>query len=185
MQLAKVECALCGGQIDALGDFFRASGDFLPAKDPLVPYCNVPLHWSCYTRWSERPRFAGLYVRAWIDANRKNPFWWGVHRDERVYVSVNPEQPIEEVSVRLCTVGSDIRVPLANWSAWLADYDQVTPGLHPVEREALSQVLPALRARFPDDHAVVHAIDPDEKRRVRPAADPGRATDSGPTAHTP
>jgi hypothetical protein len=161
--LVKLRCALCGGPIDALGDFFRASGDFLPAKDPLIPFCNVPLHWSCYARWPERVRFAGLYVQAWVHVNRKNPFWWSVYQDERVYLSVNPERPVEEASVRLCAVGSDIRVPLRKWSAWVADADQVTPGLRLIEKQALAEVLPILRARFPNDHAVVHAINPAEK----------------------
>jgi hypothetical protein len=161
--LPKLKCALCSGTVDLLDDFFRASGDFLPAQDPLVRFCNVPLHWSCYTLWPERVRFAAAYVEAWIRANRKNPFWWSVYRDERVYVSVNPEQSVEEVSVRLCAVGSDIRVPLTKWSAWVNDARQLTPGLRPVEQEALAAVLPVLRERFPDDHAVVHAIDAGEK----------------------
>jgi hypothetical protein len=161
--LPKLKCALCGRAVDLLDDFFRASGDFLPAKDPLVPFCNVPLHWSCYAQWPERPRFAQAYVEAWIHANRKNPFWWSVYRDEQVYISVNPESSVEEVSVRLCAVGSDIRVPLTQWSAWLDDAERLTPELRPLEREALAAVLPLLRERFPDDHAVVHAINVAEK----------------------
>ena len=167
LRLAKLRCALCGGPIDALGDFFRASGDFLSAQDPLIPFCNVPMHWSCYARWPERTRFAALYVQAWVQANHKNPFWWSVYQDQRVYVSVNPERPVEEASVRLCAVGSDIRVPLTKWSAWVADVAQVTPGLRPIEKQALAEVLPSLRAHFPSDHAVVQAIDPSEKRTAR------------------
>jgi hypothetical protein len=165
--LLKLKCALCGGAVDLLDDFFRASGDFLPAKDPLLPFCNVPLHWACYAQWPERVRFAQAYVEAWIHANRKNPFWWSVYRDELVYISVNPERSVEEVSVRLCAVGSDIRVPLARWSAWLEHADQLTPGLRPIEQEALAAVLPILRQHFPDDHAVVHAIIPSEKQAPR------------------
>jgi len=169
----ELKCGLCGGPLDALGDFFRASGDFLPAGDPLVRFCNAPLHWACYAGWQDRPRFAREYVRAWQEANRKNPFWWTVHVDDDVYVSVNPERPVEEVSVRLCAVGSDIRVPLAKWADWLADTDRVTPGLHAIEKEALGPVLPRLQARFPDDYAVVHAIDSNEKRAGRKARQPG------------
>jgi hypothetical protein len=160
----KLKCALCGGAIDLLDDFFRASGDFLPAQDPLVTFCNVPLHWSCYARWPERARFAQAYVEAWIHANRRNPFWWSVYRDEHVYISVNPERSVEEVSVRLFAVGSDIRVPLAQWSAWLDDAGRLTPELRPLELDVLNAVLPTLRQRFPDDHAVVHAINTGEKR---------------------
>lgn len=122
------------------------------------------MHWSCYAAWPERPRFARHYVQAWIKANRRNPFWWSVWRDDRVYVSINPQRPVEEASVRLMGVGSDIRVPLTRWAEWLRDPEHVTPGLYAIEREALAEVLPTLRRQFPDDHALVHAIDPDEKR---------------------
>jgi len=162
--LPELKCALCGEPIDPFGSFFRATGEFLPPKDSLVPFCNMPLHWYCYAQWPERRRFAGLYVQAWAEANRRNPFWWRVLEDEAVYVSVNPERPIEEASIRLCEVGSDIRVPLPKWSLWVTSPEVVTPGLQPLEREALQKVLPFLRERFPNDHAVVDAIDPDEKR---------------------
>lgn len=161
--LPKLKCPICDGSIDPLGDFFRASGDFLPAGDPLTRFCNAPLHWTCYENWPERPRFARHHVDAWVRANRKNPFWWFVHRDDHVYVSANPAQPVVEASVRLYAVGSDIRVPLPRWAEWLADPTRVTPGLQAIEQEALAEVLPTLRARLPDDHAVVDAIDPDEK----------------------
>jgi hypothetical protein len=150
-----------------LGDFFRAGGAFLPADDPLTPFSNVPLHWSCYTEWPERPRFAKLHIDAWIAANRKNPYWWQAYRDDGVYVSVNPSRPVEEASVRLYEVGSDIRVPLAKWATWLSEPLKVTPQLHALEHEALTKVLPRLRARFPDDHGVVNAIDPEEKRAAQ------------------
>jgi len=165
--IPEVKCALCGRTLESLEDCFRASGDFLPAEDPLTAFCNVPMHWKCYEKWSERPRFAKCYVDAWVKANRKNPFWWTVHRDEHVYVSVNPQRPVEEASVRLCATGSDIRVPLPKWPLWLRDTARVTPGLRAAEKTALKTVLPKLRQRFPDDHAVVHAIDPKEKQRRR------------------
>lgn len=101
---------------------------------------------------------------AWVRANRLNPFWWAVYRDDAVYIAVNPSRPVEEASVRLYSVGSDIRVPMADWRAWLADPVQVIPGIQALELEALALALPTLRARFPSDHALVDAIDPDEKR---------------------
>ncbi len=162
--LPKVGCGLCGAAVDLLKPFFRTTGVFLPAQDPLIRFCNAPLHWECYARWPERPRFAKRYVEAWAKANRKNPFWWTVCRDERVYVAVNPVKPVEEASVRLCAVGSDIRVPLPRWTEWLATPKQVTPQLQPLEDQELAAVLPELRRRFPDDHAVVDSIDPGEKQ---------------------
>jgi hypothetical protein len=163
-KLPELKCALCGGEIDAPGEMFRASGTFLSAGDPLAGYCGAPLHWECYAHWPERPRFARLHVDAWVRANRLNPFWWAVYRDDAVYIAVNPSRPVEEASVRLYSVGSDIRVPLADWRAWLADPAQVIPGIQALELEALTLALPTLRARFPSDHALVDAIDPDEKR---------------------
>lgn len=166
----ELRCALCQKAIDPMGDFFRASGDFLPPRDPLTKYCNAPMHWGCYVEWSERPRFARHFVDAWVKANRKNPFWWSVHRDEQVYISVNPQKPIEEAAVRLYAVGDDIRVPLPRWSEWLGDLDSVTPGLDELERVEIRKILPMLRERYPTDHALVDAIDPDEKRPRRRGA---------------
>ncbi len=163
-KLPEFKCALCGGEIEALSKFFRASGTFLAAGDPLTNFCGAPLHWDCYARWPDRPRFARLHVDAWVRANRKNPFWWAVYRDDAVYIAVNPSRPVEEASVRLYGVASDIRVPLTKWRAWLASPAQVTPGVHALELAGLSEVLPLLRTRFTDDHALVDAIDPDEKR---------------------
>jgi hypothetical protein len=171
--LPQPRCALCGAPVDMLGGFFRASGKFVAPKDPLAPFCNVPMHLACYAEWPDRPRFAGLYVPAWVAANQKNPFWWKAYQDERVYVSVNPQPPVEEASVRLCAVGSDIRVPLPKWPEWLANAEQVTPGLCKLEKAALAAVLPTLRRRFPDDHALVHAIDPAEKQSARRRKRPG------------
>lgn len=162
--LPQPHCPLCEQPVDPLGSFFRATGDFLPSGDPLTRYANAPLHWSCYVEWSERPRFARHYVDAWIKANRRNPFWWSVLRNDDIYLSVNPQKPVEEASVRLYALGNDIRVPLPRWPEWVKTPDAVTPQLHEVERRALDEVLPDLAKRFPDDHAVVDAIDPDEKR---------------------
>jgi hypothetical protein len=100
-----------------------------------------------------------------VKANRHNPFWWTVVSDENVFVSVNPERSVEEALIRLCEVGSDIRVPLPRWSAWLAAPLEVTPQLQELEWRCLEGVLPMLRRRFPDDHALVDAIDPNEKRK--------------------
>jgi hypothetical protein len=161
--LPELKCALCGAAVDWLKQFFRASGAFVPAGDSLESFVNAPMHWECYANWPERPRFARLHVEAWVRANRRNPFWWLVHLDDRVYISVNPEPPVVEASVRLLDVGSDIRVPLLRWRDWLAHPESVS-ALQPVERNHLLSLLPQLRKLYPDDHAVVHAIDPAEKR---------------------
>lgn len=162
IKLPEMRCALCGKPITR-EEPFRATGNFLPPGDPLTKFCNVPLHWSCYAAWPERPRFARHHVEAWVEANRRNPYWWQVHRDDNVYISANPTAPIEEASVRLYAFGSDIRVPLPRWGDWLRNMDQVTPHLTEPERQKLRELLPTLRKRYPDDHALVDAIDPREK----------------------
>ncbi len=157
-------CLLCDRAVNLLQSHFLATGDFLPTDDPLTAFCDAPLHWPCYAKWKERPRFAAHFVDAWVKANRKNPFWWCVHNDEQIYIAINPQKPIEEASIRLRAVGSDIRVPLPRWVDWLANVQKLTPELQDLERDELKRVLPALRERFPDDHALVDAIDPDEKK---------------------
>lgn len=159
----ELTCAICDGPVRSLEECFRATGKFLPRGDALAKYETAPLHWTCYTQWPQRARFARAYVDAWVAANRKNPFWWGVLRTDQVYVSVNPSKPVEEASVRLYAYGSDLRVPLARWSAWLSAPETVTPNLPEPVRTALAGVLPTLKTRLPDDHALVDAIDPVEK----------------------
>lgn len=161
--MLEMRCGLCNRPIDPKAGMFRTSGDFLGRSDPLRAYVGAPLHWDCYDAWQERPRFAREYVAAWAKANRKNPFWWCVYRDESIYVSVNPIRSVEEASIRLTEVGSDIRVPLPRWAEWLQSPQAVTPHLTRLEQRALEAVLMTLRSRFPDDHALVDAIDPREK----------------------
>lgn len=161
--MLEMRCGLCNGLIDPKAGAFRTSGDFLGRSDPLRAYVGAPLHWDCYDAWQDRPRFAREYVAAWAKANRKNPFWWCVHHDERIYVSVNPIRSVEEVSIRLVEVGSDIRVPLPRWAEWLQSPEAVTPHLAGLELRALEAALPTLRGKFPNDHALVDAIDPREK----------------------
>jgi len=168
-RLPELKCALCDAEIPSLRQLFRATGSFLPPGDPLTRFCDAPLHWDCYAAWPERSRYARHFVDAWVEANRKNPFWWAVHKDEHVYISVNPARGIEQVSLRLYAIGNDVRIPLPRWAEWLASPEQVTPNLHAFEQQELTLVLPFLRERFPDDHAIVDAIDGTEKAPRRRA----------------
>lgn len=156
-------CSLSDEPIASGEDCFATSGEFLPRSDPLHKHCGKPMRWKHYADWSERPRFARAYVDAWVKANKRNPFWWTVLHDDDAYISVNPQRSIEEASVRLCAVGSDIRVPLTRWTEWLRHPESVTP-LQSLELETLRPLLPKLADRFPSAHAVVDAIDPAEKR---------------------
>lgn len=152
-------CALSNQEIKPDGPYFATSGEFLPKSDPLHKFCGKAMHWDAYAQWPERPRFARAYVEAWVNANRRNPFWWQVHLDDDIYISVNPQRGIEETSVRLFAVGSDIRVPLLRWSEWLAAPTKVTPHLQTLEVECLATLLPRLRERYPSAHDVVDAIE--------------------------
>ena len=167
MSVPGAKCALSGDPIEPGIPCFSTTGTFLPASDPLHKYCDSPILWEHYAAWPERRRFARAYVEEWIKANRNNPFWWTVHRDEDVYISVNPQRGIEEVSVRLMEVGNDVRVSLSNWPRWLEDPMSVSDHLHEVEIATLRRVLPKLRTAFPTARAIVEAIDPDEKQSRR------------------
>jgi hypothetical protein len=151
-------CAISGDPIPVGARIFRTSGEFLPKKDPLAEYCEQPMHFDVYADWEHRPTFARAYVKAWIKANKKNPFWWDVYTDEHVYISINPQRGIEEASVRLFDVGTDLRIPLAKWSAWLENPEDIVTPLHAIEKKTLASALPGLRERFPTSHDLVDAI---------------------------
>ncbi len=151
-------CALSGKTIKPGMPHFKTTGSFLPKSDKLHTYCGQPIDWDAYADWNERPRFARAYVHEWVKSNKRNPFWWTVELNDEVYVSVNPQPGVEEASVRLMNVGTDIRVPLPKWSDWLANPDAVRPSAHTLEREEIERVLPRLREKFPTDLDLVDAI---------------------------
>lgn len=162
--LRDIVCGLCHDALRPTESHFRASGDFLPESDALHSLCNAPMHWACYEGWPHRTRFARAHVQAWRKANHRNPFWWTVLDDGAVYISANPLRGVEQASVRLYAVGSDIRVPLPQWGAFLDSPSSVTPGLSELELRELGGLIPDLRAKLPSDHALVDAIDPAEKQ---------------------
>lgn len=156
-------CALSAQPLKAGERVFSTSGDFLPKKDPLAQYCGQPMCFDAYAEWEHRAAFARAYVEAWISANKKNPFWWDVHIDKNVYISINPQRGIEEASVRLFDVGSDLRIPLAKWTAWLENPEAVSGKLHAIEKESLAKAIPDLSERFPSAYELVDAISSDER----------------------
>jgi len=164
-----VICAICGelvGQVTP-ENLFATWGVFFPPGHALYPYCDAPIHWECYAIWPERREFARRYVQMWVESDTINPFWSSVHLSDNVYVSVNPSAPVEAVSVRLFETGSSSRVPLAKWEPWLADEEEATKGLHPLEQQALHAALHELRRDLPTREAVVNAVDWSAKHELR------------------
>lgn len=151
-------CALTDQPLGNGERVFKTSGEFLPKKDPLAKYCGSAMNFDAYADWEHRDQFARAYVDAWIKANKKNPFWWDVYRDNVVYISVNPQTGIEEASVRLFEVGSDLRIPLAKWNSWLSNPESVSGELHPIEKASLAKVLGELGKKFPTAYELVDAI---------------------------
>ncbi len=142
-------CPLCEKPVDLLGDYFVTSGDFLPADHPLRGYADRKMHWECYEPWPQRPAFARPFIEAWIKANRANPFWTELFRDDHVYITVNPKPPIESVSLRFYETGSDVRVPVYEWEAWLADADR-RKNLRKMELKCLKNCLSAIQQAIPN-----------------------------------
>ena len=158
-------CPICGETLDG-PPVFATSGVFLPDGDPLQDCCDAGMHWDCYAAWPHRPRFARAWVEACIAAERLNPYWGRAYLDEAAFVTVNPQPPVEQAAVRLFATGSDLRVPLGDWERWLAGDWEEDEELHPVERAALEDVVPALALFLPTAGEVVAAVNWDGKAEV-------------------
>ena len=65
MSLFTTKCLLCEGPFQPKEPCFSTWGVFFSSEDPLFPYCDGPMHWSCYASWPERPRFARVYFDSW------------------------------------------------------------------------------------------------------------------------
>jgi len=111
-------CVICGEKLDLNPPIFATSGLF-PVPGPLLKYCDTPMHWDCYVDWPHRKVFAAAYVLMWVSIEGQTPYWSKVWLDEQAFVTVNPHEPTAEVSVRLFATGSDFRVKLSDWEAWL------------------------------------------------------------------
>ncbi len=129
---------------------------YTPPDPDLFAFARVPLHWGCYTAWEHRLRFARQYFEEQGRWAEGNSFWGIARRDDAVLVSVNPAQYVAEVDVILAATGSSLRVPLGGWEDWVAGgwFDSCA---HEAERDALGEVIPALRADLPTAAALLTA----------------------------
>jgi hypothetical protein len=105
----------------------------------------------------------------YFEANRawrsQNPFWGVAHSDDLLLVTVNPDKLVGAVDVMLAETGSGIRIALAEWEDWL-DGEWFNDCRHEIEREALTSVLPLLRAKLPTAETVVAAAGLRRKRDI-------------------
>jgi hypothetical protein len=102
----------------------------------------------------------------WIECERSNPYWGRVHLDEFSFVTVNSNPSVAAVAVHLFATGSEVRVPLNEWEHWLSGAWANDPDLHPINRKALAEAIPALRSSFPRRKSVIEAVDWREKQTV-------------------
>ncbi|MBI3861184.1 MAG: hypothetical protein HY290_04745 [Planctomycetia bacterium] len=149
-------CAICCQQLGT-SPIFGTWGVFLPQDDPLVRFCDAPIHWSCYANWSERERFARAYFAFWIEHEKTNPYWARIFVDDEVFVTIGPA--VSEVSIRLAATGSDIRVPQAEWECWLEGAALDDAELQSMERDAIRAVLPRLKSAIPSIKRAAESVD--------------------------
>lgn len=161
-------CAICDKRLNISAPLFATSGLF-PVPGMLLRYCDAPMHWNCYAAWPHRKTFAAAYVRMWIAVEQQNPSWAKVWLDEFSFVTVNPDEPMREIAIRLFATGSELRVRLDEWEQWLHQQCIQPEGEHPVEKEALAEALPVLRTNLPTAAAILSRVDYRAKRNAEEA----------------
>lgn len=170
-------CPLCRRPIRN-GEPVFCTRPYTPPDPELFSFARVPIHWSCYATWDHRPRFARQYFDEQVRWAEGNEFWSVARKDEAVLVSVNPAQYVEEVDVILAATGSSLRVPLGAWEEWVA-VGWLDSCAHESERDALGEVLPALRADLPSAEALLAAagIPAEDAGGPSPHIEPGGMVD--------
>ena len=157
-------CAICDRLLGD-GPYLATSGVAFPVGDPLWSFCDAPLHWDCYEHWPHRSRFARQFVTNAIEFEPQNGYWGRALVTDLVYLAVRKNEP-GEANVWLFETGTQIRVPLSKWSAWLWDLSLTGKDLHSLEIASLVKVLPELRRRFPNPEAVLAVVDWGVKERL-------------------
>lgn len=149
-------CAICQ---QLLGDrpYTATSGVAFEADHPLYPYCDAPLHWDCYTSWSSRLEFARAYFEQAVHGETINPYWARVYEDDDVFVSVNPDPSVGEVSLCFAATGMGLRVLLASWSSWLKESER--NDLQPLQEQSLSEVIARVARCLPTSEAILSRVD--------------------------
>jgi hypothetical protein len=149
-------CPLCGVKMTTADRRFATSHFIADPAHDLWQYSDAVMHWDCYARWEHRPRFARMFFAANRGWSGTNPYWGVALADEDVLVTANPDPYVGEVDVLLAATGSGARVPLADWEDWLGG-EWFEACRHEVEREAMAEVVPRLRALLPTPEALASA----------------------------
>lgn len=156
-------CPICE---ELLSDpIFATSGVFLPSTDPLSPYCDACMHWSCYAAWEHRERFARSYVQMWIENEKTNLYWARVFLDDYSFITINRIPMIDKAHVRLFRTGSRIDIPLPDWAKWMS-CEQNPVVYHPLEALAWNEALPSIREALPTGHLLMQAADWGSKEKL-------------------
>jgi hypothetical protein len=167
------QCAICNKQLGK-APYLATSGVFFPVDDPLHGFCDAPLHWDCYEHWPHRSRFARQRVSCAAGSDSDNEYWGQALLTDFVYLTVRKKEP-GEVRVWLFETGTQVRVHLSQWSAWLWDLGLTENELHRLEIAGLRKVLPELRRQFPNPEAVLAVVDWEAKERLGKAKEGERA----------
>ena len=133
-------CALCE---EVLTEPVFATSHFIgDVSHDLYRFSDAAMHWDCYARWLEQPRFAALYFESVASAVVDHQLWPVVHRSSKALVRYGVM--LQELSVLLRATGADLRVRETEWNEWL-DGGWLRQVRHPLEEAALREVLPELR----------------------------------------
>ena len=148
-------CAICAQPLNLEEPIFATWGVF-DVPPEVFRFCDAPLHWDCYAAWPHRAVFAAAYFHMWVGIAAEDCYWSTVWQDEQLLVTVNPDAPVEKVSLVLAATGSRFHIELAAWEDWLAAAPE---GAHPIETAALITALPTLQTELPTREAILRRID--------------------------
>jgi hypothetical protein len=136
------KCALCG---ETLSDPIFATTHFISNKShPFYRFSDAAMHWNCYVKWADQPRFASMYFEAGLQ--KTNPpwtkYWKTLLKTADVFVQYG--FAVNEISVLLRKSGTNLRIHRSRWQTWLSGSWR-TDCRPELEVEALGDILPRLR----------------------------------------
>jgi uncharacterized protein YbaR (Trm112 family) len=152
-------CPLCHQELDIHSRLFATSGVFFSPDHRLFAYCDAAMHWDCYANWPDRVEFAGCYFQMWVEPDPDNPYWRQAFLSQEVLGTVNPDPSVAKVSLLLAKTGSFLQVSLDRWNDLIQGPVASFTDLHPVERDALSEVWPLLQEALPSASALGARVD--------------------------
>ena len=143
-----MKCPICAKPIDINKDeIFATSGVFINTTNSLWKFCDAAMHWDCYEHWPHRQEFAKLYFIAQIETEKQNPFWSKIYLDDDIFISANPDLPVNEVRIVVKATGSDIRVKLNEWDKWIFDQGYIDSDIHQIDKNIIGDKIYELSRR--------------------------------------